>query len=147
MTRPATRKSIFGAVAAALFLVGCDSTVGGGPAVFLAQNQLQVYPVSSANDFEVMARGGTGGTQYFCAAGDYAWRRLNAPAAARIVVTRPEGPSQNDPSRRAVGFTVVPQGTVPDSRGITANVRTVGMNYSVSHARLLCPSRAERGLF
>lgn len=142
--------AIGGALLAALAVAGCDSNGIGGDRMsgsFVATNRLTVVPLSGPNDFEVLATGGTGGSQYFCAAGDYAFRRLNAPPAYRVVVTRPESSSISQPGRRGVGFTVVPQGATPGSSGFAANVRSVGANYSVSHSQLLCNSLSSRSDF
>ena len=123
---------------AASWAFGVADAQGTGK-VYYASNDFKVVPLGGA-DFEVVPRGGSSGPRYFCAAGDYARVRLNAPPAARVVVTKAEGRSAELGVRRSVGFTVVPQGAVTGGSAFTASVRKVGNNYSVAHARTMCPS-------
>lgn len=139
----ASRLTRCAAALAALALVGtsaCDvADAQGAGKVYYASNDFKVVPLGGA-DFEVVPRGGSSGPRYFCAAGDYARVRLNAPPAARVVVTKPEGRSAALGVSRSVGFTVVPQGGVSGGSAFTASVRKAGNNYSVAHARTMCPS-------
>lgn len=125
-------------------LSSCDATGGPGAQnpTFVAENRFQVTQVSGPNDFEVFARGASAGSDFFCAAGDYARRKLGAPANARVVITHPSGPGRTNPSRRAVGFTVAPAGAVAPTGGITISARKRGANYTVSHASSLCRAGA-----
>lgn len=108
--------------------------------VFVARNDLLVFPMPDGT-FEVQARAGTAGPQYFCAAGDYAWRRLNVPVASRVVVVRPDGPSTTNPGGRGMLFKIVPQGAASgEGQGWTVSMRRAGENYTVAHSRALCRS-------
>ncbi|MCA8882060.1 MAG: hypothetical protein KDA73_19370 [Rhodobacteraceae bacterium] len=129
------------ALAAVLAIAAPALAADRGPAirpVFLAHNNLLVYPMQDGT-FEVQARAGTSGPDYFCAAGDYAWTMLNVPVASRVVVVRADGPSTTNPGGRGMLFKVVPQGAASnDNRSFTVSMRRVGENFSVAHSRALC---------
>jgi hypothetical protein len=146
MPRTTTRKhrmirALAAGLALAIGLSGATAQAERGPAfrpVFVARNDLLVYPMPDGT-FEVQARAGTAGPQYFCAAGDYAWRRLNVPVASRVVVVRPDGPSTTNPGGRGMVFKVVPQGAASsEDQGWTVSMRRAGENHSVAMARALC---------
>lgn len=123
-------------------LAACD-TPGGTERMqgtFLAVNNFRVVPSADPTRFEVVANAGGGGSDFFCAAADYAYKRLNAPTNARVVLVAPVGPSVANPGGRGAFFTVVPRGTVPPSKGISIRMRRAGENYSIAHARNFCPS-------
>ena len=82
------------------------------PGQYLARNDLQVVPLNDGT-FEVIARPGTVGRGYFCAAADYARVRLGARASDRVVV----------------------------------RADRVGANFTVAHARALCPDLRPDGFF
>lgn len=108
------------------------------PSGFVARNDLTVVPFAE-NGFEVLARPGTVGRDYFCAAGDFALRMRGARAADRVVITQPDGPSRFNPGGRAASFAIAPAGTIPRQEpGITVPARRAGTNYTVAHARALC---------
>lgn len=111
--------------------------------VFVAANDLLVYPMPDGT-FEVQARAGTAGPQYFCAAGDYAWTKLNVSPASRVVVVRPSGPSTTNPGGRGMLFTIAPQGsvgrTIESPNDFLVSMHKVGENFSVAHSRALCRS-------
>ena len=136
-----TIRALAAGLALAIGLSGATALAERGPAfrpVFVARNDLLVYPMPDGT-FEVQARAGTAGPQYFCAAGDYAWRRLNVPVAARVVVVRPDGPSSTNPGGRGMVFKVVPQGAATsEDQGWTVSMRRAGENHSVAMSRALC---------
>jgi len=111
--------------------------------VYLARNDLRVVPFAP-DRFEVLARAGTAGPDYFCAAGDFAQRFLNAGATDRVVVVEPSGPSRFNPGGRGMVFRVAPAGSVRPSGGITVRTGRAGENRTVAHARALCEVRRER---
>ncbi|MCA8884441.1 MAG: hypothetical protein KDA50_11955 [Rhodobacteraceae bacterium] len=102
--------------------------------VYVAQNGFRVYPGTDPTQFLVVPRGGSGGRQYFCAAGEYAWRRLGAAPADRVVVTDPRPAGGNG----AVGFALAPRGTVESTSSITVSVARAGESLRVVHAESLC---------
>lgn len=136
-----TIRALAAGLALAVGLSGGMAQAERGPAfrpVFVARNDLLVYPMPDGT-FEVQARAGTAGPQYFCAAGDYAWRRLNVPVASRVVVVRPDGPSTTNPGGRGMVFKVVPQGAATsEDQGWTVSMRRAGENHSVAMSRALC---------
>lgn len=143
LARQFARRSLAAGLVLVAGLFGAAATAEVGPAfrpVFVARNDLLVFPMPDGT-FEVQARAGTAGPQYFCAAGDYAWRRLNVPFASRIVVVRPDGPSTTNPGGRGMAFKIVPQGAASgEGQGWTVSMRRAGENYTVAHSRALCRS-------
>jgi len=103
----------------------------------VAKNDLRIYARADGT-FEILARPGTAGPQYFCAAGDYARTRLNASPAARVEVTRIDGPSDLVPGRRSMVFAMAPPGprTLPVVTNLPMWVK--GASLTVAHAQLLC---------
>jgi len=134
-------RKIFWAAVIAVFAVGGYGAVSAGreDAVFSAENGFLVHPIGEGR-FEVIARGSSAAQGYFCAAGDYARRRLGAMPADRVVVVEPLGPAINNPGGKSAKFTVGAQGT--GSSSISPSVRRVGQSMSIGHARALCRNSA-----
>lgn len=108
----------------------------------LARNGLAV--AGDRSGFEVYARAGLGGADYFCAAGDFARTHLNAGATERVEVAYPLGPSRTRPGQRSVVFKVRPPRT-GNNRGLDVIVlrpRSVGVSRTVAQAANFC-SRPE----
>lgn len=125
---------------AAVGLTACDTTGTSAErratSSFRAENTYLVYPTGTPNRFEVMGKGSASGTQYFCAAADYAYRRLGAGPADRVVLLEPVGPSAR--GGNSGFFRVAPRGTVESSSGITLSMKKAGQNAQIAHARNLC---------
>lgn len=143
LARQLGRRGLAAGLVLLVSLFGATAQAEQGPVfrpVFVARNDLLVFPMPDGT-FEVQARAGTAGPQYFCAAGDYAWRRLNVPVASRVVVVRPDGPSTTNPGGRGMAFKIVPQGAASgEGQGWTVSMRRAGENYTVAHSRALCRS-------
>ena len=129
-----TRSLIAGLLAAALI-------VPSQAIAFRSWNQHDVVDVGNGV-FEVIARVGNQPLDYWCAAGDYARRVLNARTPDKVYVWRPEGPSTVRATYRAVQFSmsVPPSGVAPPSFSI--NVKKVGENMAVSFADGYCTDSA-----
>lgn len=70
--------------------------------------------IGTAETIEVLTRAGTRTTDYFCAAGEFAKRKLGARGSDQVVLIFEGRRSVYQGNRRANGFTFVPQGgTVP----------------------------------
>lgn len=123
-------------------LAACDTTGGTErmQSTYLAVNNFRVVPSPDPARFEVVANAGGGGSDFFCAAADYAYKRLDVPTNARVVLVAPVGPSVANPGGRGAFFTVAPRGTVPPSKGLSVRMSRAGENYSIAHARNFCPS-------
>jgi hypothetical protein len=99
---------------------------------YRASNHVDVTPV--AGGFFVEDGGSFGARSTWCAASDYARRRLGAGGSARIYVKVPR-------SRAAGGtvFTLDPTGLTPTPVLIVGfSVKQAGANLSVDHASLFC---------
>lgn len=93
--------------------------------------------MGAGSSFEVLTRAGAGKAEYFCAAGEYARRWLNARNNDVVSVVSRAGPSQYQNNRYAVGFTM---GRVGPNRAFGAGLGgpRPGQSASVGHARALC---------
>ena len=104
----------------------------------LARNGLSV--AGDARGFEVFARAGIGGPDFFCAAGEFARTRLNARPTDRVEIARRLGPSATRANRRSVVFVLRPPGS-GTNRGLDAVLLrpgSEGTSRSVAHAAHLC---------
>ena len=72
---------------------------------FTSRKGARVNPVST-EVFEVVPTAGGTGMDYWCGAGDYAMRALDAPLTDMVYVYRGLGPSETSHRRSAVQFTL-----------------------------------------
>jgi hypothetical protein len=122
-------------LAAIVLLAGCAGLPPQQDHV--ARNGLLVYERSDGR-FEVVARAGTAGPDYFCAAGDFAGVRRNARATDRVVMVRPDGPSGAIPGARSAVFEIGPQGRRTQPLISTVPKRQAGASLNVATAQSLC---------
>lgn len=119
---------------------------GGRPAVaadYAAWNTMRVRAdPERAGRFVVLRRALAGPADYWCAAGDYAVRRLDVPVTGRVyVVGRVTG---------GVLFTVVASDDVAGGRRpgeggkFGLSLTETGFNLRAAHARLYCPDSLRR---
>lgn len=128
------RRTVLGAFG---LLAGCAALPP--PQDHVARNGLLVFERADGK-FEVLARPGTAGSDYFCAAGDFARVRLNAGATDRVVMVRPDGPSGTIPGGRSAIFTVGPPGPRTQALISTVPMRRAGASLPVASAQALCRS-------
>lgn len=116
-----------------------------GAQAYTATNRLKVAPISDSV-FEVVARGGTGARDFWCAAGDYALKQ-GARSNARIYLAGGRQPSVSEPGRTATRFTLSPDaaGITPIAPQLVLTVDVVGDNISVASAREYCAVDISRG--
>lgn len=107
---------------------------------FQAFNRLQVEPIGDGV-FEVVARVGSSATDFWCGAGDYASRVLNAGATQRIYLWRAIGSSVTRPGKKAVQFSLSPPPGADTSTGYSVTVKRVGDNMNVSLSQSYCYDR------
>ncbi|MEX0281255.1 MAG: hypothetical protein AB3N13_08720 [Arenibacterium sp.] len=103
-----------------------------------ADNRLDVHPLPSSDAFEVIGRPGSGGSDYWCAAGDYALRQLGASATARIYITRTRGTPETSNRLESVQFSLSPVDGQTTRTPPFLSMRRVGDNLSVTFARNYC---------
>lgn len=133
-------------VLAALALSGCVATVStDGAGIWRAYNSMTVVPVTDrANTFQVVSQPLAGPSDFVCAAGDYAQRRLGARGADRVYVLRGPGPSPLSRGRNAVTFTTEPDpalsdGPRPGEGGdFSFRIDEPGFSVTAASARSLC---------
>ncbi|MFT7597003.1 MAG: hypothetical protein ACI8R4_004346 [Paracoccaceae bacterium] len=102
-----------------------------------ADNRHFVNPVSDGV-FEVVGRSGSGGPEFWCAAGDYARRAIGASATQRIYLVRGPAPAITRKWNRAVLFSLTePQGA-DLTPGYTLSVTRVGENLIAASAQNYC---------
>lgn len=123
-----------------LALAGCDSAAHSnwGNQIYVASNRQRVIPSAVPNQFEVVAVGGPGASDFFCAAGEYAYSILNFPATSRVTVIQPVGPSVANPGGRSVFFEATAHTDAPYSSGLLFNVNKIGESSSIGMARTVC---------
>ena len=113
------------------------AAVAAAPAwAFTADNWHEVNPVSQVS-FEVIGEPGSGPTQYWCAAGDYALRALGVAGTQRVYISKPSGPSATRPGKTAVTFSLNAPADGRDT-GISLSVKDVGDNLSAVFAAQYC---------
>lgn len=129
----------FAAVASIVLAAPAASAAQAASMITLAD----LTAVGTAEAFEVLTLPGKSKVDYFCAAADFAMRRLDASNNDRLVVTYTRAPSQYRASRLAIGFRLA----APDVRkgGPILFGPRKGQVMSVGHARGLCNAvRAQR---
>jgi hypothetical protein len=109
-----------------------------GPSVladteFRAINRMTVTPAENGV-FYISGRATLWARDYWCAAGEYALRRLRLPETARIYVVDPYRPGRNE-----IGFSTDPGGLEPVRIiDLGSSVREAGSNLSVAVADSFC---------
>jgi hypothetical protein len=105
---------------------------------FTAVNQLKVVPLNNST-FEVIEARGEGARGIWCAASDFAQKRLGLTQGGRIYVHTARGPSISGLGRKGVVFTADPSAlSVPPSASVSVSVRQVGQGLPIQHAYLFC---------
>ena len=103
---------------------------------YRAINNLYVVPLSS-DSFEVIEAYGEGPRGIWCAAAEFAERRLGAKG--RIYILAGRGPAQTAEGRKSVVFTTNPQDlTQGPSQSMVLTTRQIGVGLSISHAIQFC---------
>lgn len=155
-------------VVAAFALIGlsaCSTTISGssggvGASVstqrssggrFIASNSMVVFGDPAVpGRFEVQQRAGRGGSDYWCAAGEYAIQGLGVRPGTRIYLETPYGAGHLSSNGKTAGFTVAPsaelqQRAAIQSNGLTMRIDRVGENWSAEHGRSNCRSPFDFG--
>lgn len=109
----------------------------GLAAAWVADNRHKVNPVSGTV-FEVVGKSGSGGSQFWCAAGDYARRVLGAGATQRVYLVRGVAPAQTHEWDRAVLFSLAVPQDADLSTGFTLSTERVGDNMMAAAAQAYC---------
>lgn len=102
-----------------------------------------VGDASDPSRFDILQNAGSGGSDYWCAAGEYAIKKLGVSPATRVYLVQPLAKGRL--GRNSVGFSVNPN-AVPSagSNGFTMSITKVGQNWSAEHARSQCKSTGRR---
>lgn len=93
---------------------------------------------TNPNRFDILQNAGSGGSDYWCAAGEYAIKKLGAPPTARIYLVQPLGKGRL--GRNSVGFSLNPN-DVPGGQsagGFTMSITKVGQSWGAEHSRSQC---------
>lgn len=96
---------------------------------------------SLGNGIAVFNRTGKTNADFWCAAGDYARRRLRAPNGAGLTLARPKGAAGGPSGQASVGFVL---SAAPTGQSLTASVTEVGNSRTVAAAEALCLSVNKR---
>lgn len=120
-----------------LFALICSLTPFAAQAQgFIAYNRLAVIPLGG-QDFEVIEARGAGAQGMWCAAADFAIKRLGRGSKTRLYVKEPRGPSRSVAGRTGVVFTINPNGITPRT-AYSVSVRQKGLGLPVIHAFQFC---------
>ncbi len=123
-------------------VAGCNTA--GGTGGFISEYSLQVLPSpTNPADFEVLQKSPNGATDYWCAAGEYAMKRLGVSPASRVYLRKPSGPAEFREGRRSIGFTIAPspsvqQAAAAQGQRFTKTMRNVGENWGAESSRSSC---------
>ncbi|NVO54783.1 hypothetical protein HW561_03150 [Rhodobacteraceae bacterium B1Z28] len=131
-------KPILTCATLAVFALGIPATADA------ARNGFRSEPINST-DFEVIPRTQQFTDGYWCAASDFARRKLGADWKQRIYVLRGYGPSVTTGRRTAVQFSLKqPAGGPPPQTGIVTSSFVPGSSLTVSAANGRCNVRPFR---
>ncbi|MGJ8544883.1 MAG: hypothetical protein ACSHWZ_05515 [Sulfitobacter sp.] len=112
--------------------------MGAFAQAYEAVNRLVVVPLGQG-DFEVIEAHGAGPRGIWCAAADFAQKRLGLPGSERIYVKQARGPSVSGVGRNGVIFTAdVARLSVPAEQSYSLSVRREGMGLPAAHAQQFC---------
>lgn len=111
--------------------------IPGAAQAWRAMNGHEVAPLGGGV-YEVVGRVGSGAADYWCGIGDFARVVLDVPAAQRIYVWRPVGPSVVRSGRKAVHFALTPPPGTGAEGGYSLTVRRAGESLSAALARQYC---------
>lgn len=106
---------------------------------FTSVNYHEVNAVNETS-FEVVHRPGTGPSEIWCAAADFAQVVLRLRSNARLYIAKEPSPSVTRPGRKASLFsTVRPAGIDPNApQPLTLDLKHIGNNVSVASAWMYC---------
>ncbi|PJE34715.1 hypothetical protein CVM52_20860 [Pseudooceanicola lipolyticus] len=102
-----------------------------------AYNRHEVVPLGDGV-FEVVSEVGSGPTDFWCGAGDYAYRQMRAAAVQRLYLWRAIGPSVSRPGRKAVQFSLTPPPGADLQPGFALSMNDVGDNLRAGAAQQYC---------
>lgn len=112
----------------------------GSALAWRSYDWLQVNPVSETV-FEVVGQPRSGGPQYWCAAGEYAFQVLGASTTDQLYLVRGRGPAVTVNRRSAVHFSLVKPDAPPPAPSYSLSVTVVGEAMSVAVAWNYCNGR------
>ena len=113
--------------------VGLPATAGA----WEAENRLTVNPVKDGV-FEVVGRPGSAGAEFWCAAGDYALRVLDAGADAPVYIVRARGTPVTSDRKSGVQFSLSAPTRATPASSLFLSMRNVGDSLNVAFARSYC---------
>ncbi|HDR27193.1 hypothetical protein [Rhodovulum sp.] len=107
------------------------------------RGNLVVPDARAPGQFEVFVRAGDSGSDLWCAASEFAERKLRVPVNRRIYLVTPRGPSQTRPGRESAVFTVSPEAALLDAArdlpdSFSMDVTRAGRNFLPLHGRIAC---------
>lgn len=128
-------------------LTGACVVAPGASTAWWSWNRHEVFPVAEGV-WEVVSEVGAMPRDYWCAAGDYAFRELGAPLGQRIYIWRGIGPSLTRPDRKAVQFSFSPPPGAELSPRRSYDIKAAGNSRRTGSAYNRCFDRRPRhGVF
>lgn len=124
--------------ASALAVITALVMTATSASAWFAFNRLEVQALNDGS-FEVISRPGTGPTDMWCAAGDYAQRVLGSAAAQRVYLVAGTGPAVTRPGYKAARFSLTPPaGVNTEVTSLSVSITRVGENLRSASARQYC---------
>ena len=106
-------------------------------AAWKAHNRHDVYPLDNGI-FEVVSEVGSGPIDFWCGAGDYAYRELRTASVQRVYMWRGIGPSVTRPGKKAIQFSLTPPPGADIRPSVTFSLHDVGDNLRAGAAQQFC---------
>ena len=119
-------------------------TLPAAASAWTSFNMQKVVPLSERS-FEVQGRPGASNTEYWCAAGDYAFHVLDLQSNQRIYVSQGQRQSRELDRKLAVQFSLDPPPDGDTSWSLLLSVNRVGENLSMTDARNYCMRQRSAG--
>ena len=102
-----------------------------------SENRHTVNPLTNGA-FEVVGNPGSGGPEYWCAAGDYALHQLGVAETQRIYIARGRGEPVTSDRKSGVQFSLTPPAGASTETPLFFSMRRVGDNVSARFAYNYC---------
>ena len=137
------RKSLFCLVAALTFGAGLPA---GAIAPLIP---LDVRPTGTPGTFEVVESRAVGPSHIWCSAAYFARSQLRAGTGQRLYLAAGLGPSQIEPWRKSVVFTLMPDAELAQAggpeglRSLLLTLRHPGASLTIAHALQYCTDHLE----
>lgn len=120
-----------------ILIAGLCCAAPASAETFRAKNRVYVNPLNDGM-FEVIYDINASYEGMWCAAAEYAHRRMGVPGISRVVVVEPLGPARTKPRRKGAVFKVDPNARNNSIVVMGRSLKNPGTSMSVDHAYQYC---------